>query len=907
MGIENWGNMGYNIKIIATKRNSRKRRFMENNTSENSFMIKLASFIVDKRKAFILAFIIGMVFSVVSMNWVQVNNDITTYLPEDTQTRQGLNIMEAEFIEYGTARVMIDHITYAEAEGLVEVIEAVEGVSGVEFDETEDHYKGASALYSVTFEGEADSEISESAMLEIRELLQDYDLYVNTQVGVDTAAELAAEMNVILLVAVAVILAVLLFTSKTYAEIPVLLMTFGAAALLNMGTNYLMGEISFVTNSIAVVLQLALAIDYAIILCHRYMEEREQHQARESVILALSKAIPEISSSSLTTISGMVALMFMKFGIGYDMGRVLVKAILLSLLSVFLLMPALLMIFSKYIDKTHHRSFVPKITAIGKFTVLTRYVIPPAFIVLLGFAYYFSSKCAYVYGYTLVKTEKKSDRQIQEEMVENTFGSQNVMAMMVPCGNYEQEGELLRRLETLEEVDSVLGLANIEAMDGYVLTDKLTPRQFAELIDMDVEVTRLLYSAYALDQESYGQVINGLDSYGVPLIELFLFLYDQKEKGYVTLDEELEEDINDLYRQLNDAKLQLQGENYSRFVLTLGIPEEGEETFAFIDVLQELGEEYFNEVRLAGNSTSDADLASSFQGDNTLVSVLSALFVMVILMFTFQSAGLPVLLVLTIQGSIWLNFSFPYLKGDYIYFLGYLIISSIQMGATIDYAIVITSRYMELKQEMPYHQAMIESLNQAFPTIVTSGTILAAAGVLISKLSSDPAIVTIGSCLGRGTIISIILVLLVLPQTLMFGDKIIEVTAFTLMKNFKHQQILSGNVVLSGHVKGYVSGVVDADIRGIIQGNVNGLISTRAAAMENSDSDKEDAKEGSEDFREEQKTEESSLEESAVTAEEDLGLEIKKEADRTKEKKADRENGKSKENREENREAEKNE
>ncbi len=805
---------------------------MESSTNDNNFMIKLSSFIVDKRKAFFLAFLIGIIFSVVSMNWVQVNNDITTYLPEDTQTRQGLNIMETEFIEYATARVMIDHITYTQAEALVEELEAIEGVSGVEFDETKEHYKGASALYNVTFKGEVDSEISKAAMQKIREQFQDYDLYVNTQVGVDTAAELAEEMNVILLVAVVVILAVLLFTSKTYAEIPVLLITFGAAALLNMGTNYLMGEISFVTNSIAVVLQLALAIDYAIILCHRYMEEREQNQAREAVILALSKAIPEISSSSLTTISGMIALMFMKFGIGYDMGRVLVKAILLSLLSVFLLMPALLMIFSKYIDKTHHKSFVPKITVIGKFTVLTKYVIPPIFLVILCFAYYFSSKCAYVYGYTLVKTDKKSERQIQEEMVEHTFGSQNVMAMMIPCGDYDKEGKLLEQLETLKEVDSVLGLANIEAMDGYVLTDKLTPRQFAELIDMDVEVIRLLYSAYAMDQESYGQIINGLDNYGVPIIDLFLFLYDQKEKGYITLEKELEEDINDLYQQLNDAKLQLEGEQYSRFVLTLGIPEEGEETFAFIEVLQALGEEYYSEVRLVGNSTSDADLSSSFQGDNTLVSVLSALFVMIILMFTFQSAGLPVLLVLTIQGSIWLNFSFPYLRGDYIYFLGYLIISSIQMGATIDYAIVITSRYMELKQEMPYHKAMIESLNQAFPTIVTSGTILAAAGVLISKLSSDPAIVTIGSCLGRGTIISIILVLLVLPQTLMFGDKIIEATAFTLMKNLKHQQILAGSVVLSGHVKGYVSGTVDADIRGIIQGNVNGMISAKAVTSE---------------------------------------------------------------------------
>lgn len=858
---------------------------MESSTNENSFMIKLSSFIVDKRKAFILAFVLGMIFSVVSMNWVQVNNDITTYLPEYTQTRQGLNIMEEEFIEYATARVMVDHITYADAKALVEVLESVEGVSGVEFEETEDYYKGASALYNVTFEGETDSQISEAAMAEIRELLSDYDLYVNTEVGVDTAAELSEEMNVILLVAVGVILAVLLFTSKTYAEIPVLLMTFGAAALLNMGTNYLMGEISFVTNSIAVVLQLALAIDYAIILCHRYMEEREQNGAREAVILALSKAIPEISSSSLTTISGMVALMFMQFGIGYDMGRVLVKAIILSLVSVFLLMPALLMIFSKYIDKTHHRSFVPKITVIGKFTVLTRYIVPPLFVILLCFAYYFSSKCVYVYGYTLVKTEKKSDRQIQEEMVEDNFGSRNVMAVMVPQGDYEREGELLARLENLEQIDTAMGLANIDAMDDYVLTDKLTPRQFAELTDLDVEVTRLLYSAYALEQESYGQIINGLDSYGVPIIDMFLFLYDQKEKGYVTLDEELEDTINDLYKQLSDAKLQLEGENYSRFVLTLNMPEEGEETFAFIDVLQAVGEEYYDEVHLVGNSTSDADLSDSFQRDNTMVSILSALFVMVILMFTFQSAGLPILLVLTIQGSIWLNFSFPYLRGDYIYFLGYLIISSIQMGATIDYAIVITSRYMELKQEMNYHQAMIESLNQAFPTIVTSGTILAAAGVLISKLSSDPAIVTIGSCLGRGTIISIILVLLVLPQTLMFGDKIIEMTAFTLMKNFKHQQILTGKVVLSGHVKGYISGMVDADIRGIIEGNVNGVITTKAASKEDTE-DGNDTKEevrlsdSEEDLIEPSKEDSIAEQESAITD----GQEILMTEQRTEEK-----------------------
>ena len=191
-------------------------------------------------------------------------------------------------------------------------------------------------------------------------------------------------MIVILLLAAVVIVAVLLFTSTTYAEIPVYLTTFIVAAILNKGTNYWFGTISFVTNSIAVVLQLGLAVDYAIILAHRFMEEHEDKDAREAVIVALSKAIPEISSSSLTTISGMVAMMFMQFRIGYDMGIILAKSIIFSMVAVFFLMPGLLLTFSKAIDNTHHKSFVPKITAVGKFCVATRYIIPPILIVGYG-------------------------------------------------------------------------------------------------------------------------------------------------------------------------------------------------------------------------------------------------------------------------------------------------------------------------------------------------------------------------------------------------------------------------------------------------------------------------------------------------------------------------------------------
>ena len=210
---------------------------------------------------------------------------------------------------------------------------------------------------------------------------------------------------------------------------------------------------------------------------------------------------------------------------------------------------------------------------------------------------------------------------------------------------------------------------------------------------------------------------------------MFLFIYDQKESGNITLDDDLEETLTDAYSQICIAKDQLLGEDNSRFVLELNVPYEGEETTAALDQIRNTVAKFYNidDILLVGNATSDKDLGDSFATDNTIITVLTALFVMIILLFTFQSAGLPVLLVVTIQGSIWMNFSLPYLLNENVYFLGYLVVSAIQMGATIDYAIVITSRYMDLKTYMPIKEAAIEALNQAFPTIVTSGSMLVSA------------------------------------------------------------------------------------------------------------------------------------------------------------------------------------
>lgn len=322
---------------------------MEEKKEKGNFWLTLANFIVNKRKAFLVLFAIACVYCAFCMNKTTVNQDITKYLPADSETRIGLTLMDEQFVTYGSARIMVSNITWSDADALVTNLEQVKGVKEVAFDNSEDHYRGTNALFEVTFDGTEDDEISKNAKKEVTELLAGYDTYVSSPVGSEQEQmdALSKDMNLILVLAVIIIVGVLLLSTKAYMEIPVLLITFGVAALLNKGTNFWLGTISSVTDSIAVVLQLALAIDYAIIFCDRFMEEHETMDAESAVKVALSKAIPEISASSLTTISGMVAMMFMHFRLGYDMGIVLVKAIIFSLISVFFLMPAILMIFAK--------------------------------------------------------------------------------------------------------------------------------------------------------------------------------------------------------------------------------------------------------------------------------------------------------------------------------------------------------------------------------------------------------------------------------------------------------------------------------------------------------------------------------------------------------------------------------
>ena len=610
---------------------------MNKEKKENGAMIKVATFIVDKRNLFFLLFVLAIIFSIIAMNWVKVENQLSAYLPETTETRQGLDLMDQEFVTYGSAKVMVSNITYDDAQVIADEIEARPDVSMLNFDNTAEHYNNFSALYDITFAYPETDDRCLDGLDEIKERLADYDLYVSTSMGDAAAEQIDKEMNVVSVLVAIIVVSVLLLTSQTWAEVPVLLLTFISAAAISMGTNYLLGTISFVSDSVTVVLQLALSIDYAVIFCNRYKEEHKKYDIREADIIALSKSIPEISSSSLTTIGGLIAMMFMQFGIGRDMAICLIKAILLSLLAVFLLMPGLIMLFGPFMDKTRHKDLIPKIPFVGKFAYATKYIMPPLFLAAIIVAFYYQNNCPYVYGYSTIETPVQNDTQLAEELIEESFGSTNMVALVVPAGNYEKEHKLLMELEAREEVDYTTGLSNTEAMDGYTLTDKLTAREFSELLDLDYEIAELLYTAYAVNDENYAKIINGLSNYSVPLIDMFMFLYDEVDEGYVTLDDEMMDTLTDAHDKMLVAKDQLQGENYSRMLVFLTLPQEGDETFAFLNEMHEIAGHYYDpdKVKVVGESTSQYDLCKIFQTDNMVVTVVSILAVLAVLLFTF--------------------------------------------------------------------------------------------------------------------------------------------------------------------------------------------------------------------------------------------------------------------------------
>ena len=766
---------------------------------------KIPEGIVKLKWVFLVLFVALSIFGAVMIPHTKINYDLTGYLPAHCDSSTALELLKKEFDDKGMAYVMVKDVTPEKAGEIKTRLEQVEGVATVTYVESM-NYKNNSALYTVTLKDYDSTAGAFDAVKDVIDALSNEKAYLSGQSAFSYYTKLETEQSIMKLgiAIVVIILLVMLFTSKTYFELIVLILVFGAAMAINMGTNFLfVNGISYIANLVALVLQLALSLDYSIILLHRYMEERDNGEdAKTATVTALTKGLPEILSSSLTTVAGLAALMLMTLSIGAEIGLSLAKGIVVSMATVIFFMPALLVIFDKPIQKTRHKSFVPNVTKPARAIVKARKVIVPAFLliaILAGVAQGFNK---YSFNYnsgSLIVAPKK--------VIEETgFGTLNSLVVVVPKGDAEKERQLVKYVESFDLIDksqttalstiNVYSFIDADSSETLYLTDEVSKKDIGDLIDKipsDAGVSPLIIKPIIegwFDDYVKKYLPEGTkpSKAKVRLIDLLDFAVREKFDAisrFIGDDPEKLAYLEQI-KQISFAKANLESENYSRITFNINGGVEDDDVFELVKTLKTGVSDFYEERYITGESVVCYEMSEYFMKDNLMVCLFTDLFILVILLITFRNISLPIILILAIQGGIFINFAIPFLSKTSISFIGYLIISAIQMGATIDYAIVLTNRYRGIRKDFTdRYDAMAAATNAVFPTILTSGVILTATGFVMSMLSSG-VVAQLGLLLGVGTLTSIIIVLFVLPSLLLVTEKVVDKTDFS--KLFRRKQ-----------------------------------------------------------------------------------------------------------------------
>ena len=797
---------------------------MKSKSETSGTLYRFSSFVVRARWAFIALFLVAMILCAVFIPMIEVKYDLSSYMPEDSKTNIALSLLKEQFDDKGMAYVMVKGVSEEQATELAGTIGSIDGVNMATFipgSPTSYNEESQSALFTVILDDYDSTEGAFAAVENIIDTLDEggYENYLTGQSAYSYFTRLETEDSMLKIgvVIVVAILLILLFTSRTYFELVPMLAVFGVSVLLNMGTNAIFPGISYISNLITIVLQLALSLDYSIILLHRFMEERQVYaDVKQALSVALSKGIVEILSSSLTTIAGLLALALMSLPIGVEIGLALAKGIVASLISVIFLMPALLSFSDKPLKKSEHKNFVPSVVKSSRAIVKARKVIVPLFLVIVVLAGVGQGFNTYSFNYNSGSMIVSG----QDAIKEAGFGTLNTLVVVVPReGGVEKEKQLIEAIvEDGGEFDKdgIVNDSNINAiayteMMGIGFGDYLTKAQIQECIapllgqadlsgmgikaeDIDAMIG-VLFDDYC---EQNG--ITPAEDTSVMVADLLDYMTDDigdnvlslmGSKLFAALKQvgldidpsapgllDTAETFYDMLAQVRFGIDNLRSADYSRITFTLDAGVEDEASFALIDRLYAGLGEYYEEFYITGESVACYDMADYFEVDNMVVCLCTLGFILVILLFTFRNFSLPIILALAIQGGIWINFAIPFLAGNSVTFIGYLIITAIQMGATIDYAIVLTNRYRTTKQLYPdRYTAMAESENAVFSTIITSGSILTITGFALG-IAASGVVAQLGILLGIGTLASILIVLLILPSLLLVTEKLVDKTDF---------------------------------------------------------------------------------------------------------------------------------
>lgn len=678
-------------------------------------MRRLFRWIIQHKKTILVLFLVAAAVSAILFTKVAVNYKLTDYLPGDAPSTVGLRLMEEEFdSEPSNLRILLPGASIPQVLAAKAQIAQVPGLHDVTWlDDSEDittplemmdpdtvkaWYNEGGALITAY----VDEAHDRAALNAVRQIIgEDAAMAGEVVQSVETRRRAMSDIAKMLLIAVPIIFVILLFSTTSYLEPALFLLTIGVAIILGKGSDLLLGQISFITSACSAILQLATSMDYAIFLLESFEEYRAQGLAVEDAMVeAMNRAFSSILSSSLTTVFGFLALTLMQFQIGYDMGLVLAKGIVLSLICVLVLLPVLTVMLDRVLERSHHRKFLPVMTRFGR--VNARICIPV--MLLIGAlvvlpCYLANSRNHFLYGTTKMLTDP-SIRVVQdEEKIDALYEKANQMVLMVPAGDPARQQLLVKELE---ELDCVTGV-----------------------------------TAYATAADTT-----------IPI--------DFVGRDNLTL---------------------LMGRHYDRMLITANTETESDQAYQLVEQIRAAAQAYYpGDNYLTGGTSNIYDMRDVVIQDDVIVNGLSMAAIGLILLLNFKSLILPFILLSAIKASIYVNLAFPYFMNEPLYYLSLLIINAVQLGATVDYAILFTDRYMENRRLMTRLEATAKTVSGTFPSILTSAAILATGGAMLGAMSSVDIISQLGFLVGRGAVISAAMVVLVLPALLMILDPLIRLT-----------------------------------------------------------------------------------------------------------------------------------
>ena len=692
---------------------------------EKKGSFSLPVFIIERSRAIEIVFVIAVLLSMLAAPFVNINYDLTRYLPDTVQSKAGLDLMEEKFGYPGPGRVMIEDVTLYEAKQYKDKLEKVDGVDQImwldtgtdvfssdafiNFNSIDDYYKDGSAVMDIVFEKGDTSRKTSRAIDAMQEITGEKGHYVGMAVQNKSLAEnVTKEMKLILTLGVLMIFIILCLTTNSWFEPVLYLIVMGVAILINKGTNIFLGEISFLTNSVSAVLQLAVSMDYSIFLIHAFTREKNKGLDQMTALTnAINEALNSIFASSLTTIVGFIVLAFMKFNIGFDMGIVLAKGIIFSLLTVVFFMPAMILRLTPMIEKTGHRSFMPGFDKLSRGIYRIRYGVLIFVAIFVIPAYTAQNMNRFLFGNDAVGASEGTKVYDDEQLINAKFGRSNMMMALVPNTSLIDEKAFTDEVEALAYTKSVTSMAG-SLPDG--VPEEFLPKSITE---------------------------------------------------------------------------QLHKNDYSRILIYVRSKGESKLAYQCSDEIQALMKKYYPENSyLVGTTPSTQDIETTITKDYSRVNVLSLLGVFFVVMFSFKSVAIPVIIMIPIEVAIFINMAVPYIKGDTMIFMGYIIVSCIQLGATVDYAILTTNNYLECRKQAEKREAAIQALNMSIPAILTSGSILTIVGYILYNISSVAAIGDLGHLIGRGAWMSMLLVCTLLPAFLVLFDNILMDNEFERIRKF---------------------------------------------------------------------------------------------------------------------------